>query len=174
VVAAVVEAAAQLFAEHGPAGVSLRDVARAADVNLGLIHRHIGSKEDLLAAVLRARPGMLATDYKSPEDVVARFLETGFSPPPFTLILVRAALDGYDLASLGVEFPVVGLMRKMLRERFEDVDADLLVALLTATLLGWHAMGRTMLQVLDRTDLDAADVVAFLEPALAALFAPPA
>src|SRR5688500_15607730 len=49
--AAVVEAAARRFAVEGP-DASLRDIADDAGVNLGLIHRHLGNKDDLIRAVL--------------------------------------------------------------------------------------------------------------------------
>src|SRR5207248_9502831 len=91
VVVAVVEAATALFAERGPAAVSLREIAQAADVNLGLIHRHIGSKADLLAAVLRARPGM-PPGAATAEEGLATMIARGYAPPAFTVILVRAAL----------------------------------------------------------------------------------
>ena len=49
--AAVLDAAATLFALRGVDGVSLRDVAAEADVNLTLIRRYVGSRDDLIAAV---------------------------------------------------------------------------------------------------------------------------
>src|SRR4051794_15842321 len=52
VVAAVLEAAADLFAERGPAATSIRDIAARSRVNHGLIHRHFGSKHSVVAAVL--------------------------------------------------------------------------------------------------------------------------
>jgi AcrR family transcriptional regulator len=47
-----------LFAEKGISGTSLRELTRAADVNLAAVHYHFGSKEALLDAVVerRARP----------------------------------------------------------------------------------------------------------------------
>ena len=174
VVAAVIQAATTLFAERGPAAVSLRDVARAADVNLGLIHRHIGSKQDLLTAVLKARPGMPPTgELRTPEQTAVVLLRSGFAPPAYTLILLRAALDGYDLRTLGVEFPLVDAVRAALRTRLDAKDADLRVALTTAMLLGWHAIGRAMLDILERGDLTAEEVVQSLEPGLVALLSEP-
>ena len=52
IVTAVTEAAHELFTERSPAAVSLRQVAERAGVNLGLIHRYVGSKQDLVEAVL--------------------------------------------------------------------------------------------------------------------------
>src|SRR3954466_11868208 len=51
--AAVIDAAERLFAEHGFAATSMRDISAASGVSHPLIHHHFGSKEDLHAAVKR-------------------------------------------------------------------------------------------------------------------------
>ena len=158
------------FAERGPAAVSLREVAQAADVNLGLIHRHIGSKTDLLAAVLRARPGMAAADvFRSPQEIALFLLGAGGEPPAYTRILLRAALDGYDLNKLDVAFPLMERTNAALRHRLSPPDADLRTALATAMLLGWHALGPTLIDVVGREDMARDDIVKSLEPAVSAL-----
>ncbi|OHV05798.1 TetR/AcrR family transcriptional regulator [Mycobacterium talmoniae] len=43
--------ALRLFAEHGPDGVTLRDIAAAAGVSPALLVRHYGSKDGLIEAV---------------------------------------------------------------------------------------------------------------------------
>lgn len=53
VVDAVLDAADRLFAEQGPANVSLRGIAQAAGVNYGLVHRHFGTKDALFDRLLR-------------------------------------------------------------------------------------------------------------------------
>src|SRR3954466_13716628 len=47
---AIIAAAKQRLASQGPSA-STRDIAADADVNLGLLHRHFGSKESLIRAV---------------------------------------------------------------------------------------------------------------------------
>ncbi|MDS1116545.1 helix-turn-helix domain-containing protein [Gordonia westfalica] len=49
---AILLAAADLFSRKGPAKVTLREVAAAADVSYGLIHRFYRTKENLLVAVM--------------------------------------------------------------------------------------------------------------------------
>lgn len=49
---AILLAAADLFARKGPAKVTLREVAAAADVSYSLIHRFFKSKENLLVSVM--------------------------------------------------------------------------------------------------------------------------
>ncbi|MUM35063.1 TetR family transcriptional regulator, partial [Mycolicibacterium sp. CBMA 361] len=41
VVAAILEAAAELFAARGPAATSIRDIAAKSNVNHGLVFRHL-------------------------------------------------------------------------------------------------------------------------------------
>lgn len=57
--AAVLQAAARLFAEHGVAAVSMDQVAAAAGVGKGTIFRRFGDKSGLAAALLDARERVL-------------------------------------------------------------------------------------------------------------------
>ena len=49
----LLEAACQAFAEHGFQHATVRDICRRADLNLGAINYHFGSKRELYAEVLR-------------------------------------------------------------------------------------------------------------------------
>lgn len=51
----ILGAAEQLFATHGFAGASLRQVTAAANVNLAAVNYHFGSKENLINEVFRRR-----------------------------------------------------------------------------------------------------------------------
>ncbi len=50
--AALLEAATELFAEHGYAGTSIRMITRAAGANLAAVTYHFGTKRELYGAVL--------------------------------------------------------------------------------------------------------------------------
>ena len=50
--AAILDAAAEVFADRGFDGASLRDLAEAAGVTRSLIHHHFGSKEELWESVV--------------------------------------------------------------------------------------------------------------------------
>jgi AcrR family transcriptional regulator len=52
VVEALLDAAERLFGTAGPGDVSLREIARAADVNHGLVHRHFGTRDDLIERLM--------------------------------------------------------------------------------------------------------------------------
>jgi TetR/AcrR family transcriptional regulator len=49
----VIDAAERLFAEHGFAATSMRDISAASGISHPLIHHHFGSKDDLYSAVKR-------------------------------------------------------------------------------------------------------------------------
>ena len=51
----ILDAAEQLFAEHGFDGTSLRQITVAADVNLAAVNYHFGSKEELYSHVFIRR-----------------------------------------------------------------------------------------------------------------------
>lgn len=51
----VLDVAEKLFAERGLNAVSIRDITREAEANLGAINYHFGTKEGLIVAVLERR-----------------------------------------------------------------------------------------------------------------------
>lgn len=62
---AVLDAAAADFAERGVAQVSLRDVSRRARVNVGLISRYVGNRDDLIRAVFEDLTSDLVAEIES-------------------------------------------------------------------------------------------------------------
>jgi AcrR family transcriptional regulator len=57
----ILDAAQHEFAEHGYHGTSIRNIAQRADVKLGAIRYHHGSKNDLFEAVLGRHAGVVAS-----------------------------------------------------------------------------------------------------------------
>ena len=49
----LIEAAAEVFARHGYAGTRVREIVRAADVNLASVNYYFGGKDGLYAATLQ-------------------------------------------------------------------------------------------------------------------------
>jgi len=171
VVAALIAAATGLFAVRGPAAVSLRDVAREANVNLGLIHRYIGGKQDLLAAVLSRRPGMPPLDdltRRSPEEIIDLLLTLLAADTTYIKVVLRATLDGFDVPRLQDAFPVIRLAAASVRHELPRRDADVRVALLAAAAMGWQAAGPAMLEVLEQGGLTQSDLTEVLRPPLLA------
>ena len=112
---ALFEAAAYCFAQRGIAATSVREIAARAQVNHGLVHRHFGSKDELLKALLK----------KLADDVDERLKQKfgdGPPPPPAELlpqifigttavglhwrVVLRALLEGVHPEELQTQFPV--------------------------------------------------------------------
>ena len=138
VVAAVLQSAADLFSERGPAATSLRDIAVRSNVNHGLIHRHFGTKDALVAAVLdhlgRHLAELLAEDADGSR--IATAVDRQLR------VLARASLDGYAVGELQSRFPTMEVLLESIRERHPtDVSARLATAHTIALQLGWCVFG---------------------------------
>jgi AcrR family transcriptional regulator len=58
--AGILDAAERVFADHGFDGATIRDIAAAAGVQVGLVHHHGGGKADLFARTVARRADALA------------------------------------------------------------------------------------------------------------------
>ena len=94
---AVIKAAAELFAERSPGQVTIREIAARARVSHSLVHRHFGTKQDLLNAVIgsstRRYSDRIATVHDPGESFRAGFL-FGAEGDPGATTLARVVLEG--------------------------------------------------------------------------------
>jgi TetR/AcrR family transcriptional regulator, repressor for neighboring sulfatase len=138
--AALIRSASELFAERGPVGVSVRDVAAHAGVNHGLVHQYFGSKQALLGEVLEFLAGDISQRTEEIVDVGGLLDATAANP--FWRVLARTILDGEDLAKLQKSFPTVGRIVDFFTTfqahgRLDDFDPKILSAMVVALGLGW-------------------------------------
>jgi len=145
--AALVAAAGDLFARKGPSGVGVREIARAAGVNHGLVHRHFGSKEGLLRAVMSDLADRvdaeLGEDRGETLDVLLpRLLASAGLLQGHWRILARAMLDGADPAEIQKEFPVFERILESARRTPPDrMSPEAVVTMVGATGLGLLLFG---------------------------------
>jgi TetR/AcrR family transcriptional regulator, repressor for neighboring sulfatase len=71
VVEALLDAAERLFGEAGPGDVSLREIARAAGVNHGLVHRHFGTRDDLVDRLMERMAARWTEELEATRDYAA-------------------------------------------------------------------------------------------------------
>jgi AcrR family transcriptional regulator len=135
VVAATLAAAAELFAERGPAATSIRDIATRSRVNHGLVYRHFGTKERLVGAVLDHLGDSLAALLAdgAPADEIERATDRHMR------VMARALLDGYPVGQLQSHFPNVALLVDRVVPRFGDEQEGRLAAANAVALqMGWR------------------------------------
>lgn len=135
VAAAVLEAAADLFAERGPAATSIRDIASRSKVNHGLVFRHFGTKEKLVGAVLDhlSAATTAARQRGTPEAELEQAVERHMR------VIARTLLDGYPVGQLQTQFPGMAQLLEAVRPQFpDDRSARLAVANAAALQFGWR------------------------------------
>lgn len=138
IIAAVLPAAADLFAERGPAATSIREIAVRSRVNHGLVFRHFGVKEELVKAVLdylvAARAELVRGG--APVSEMAR------ADDRHVLVIARTLLDGYPAGQLQTDFPrALQQLEEVQAGRDGDRSARLALAHTFALQFGWCLFG---------------------------------
>ena len=131
--AALIDSASQLFAQRGIAGVSVRDIAQNAQVNHGLVHRHFGSKDRLVEAVLDflSQEVHLQLEKQMDQDHTSSSLNDfliGLFQNTEALglhwrVLSHALLEGMDPHQLQNDFPVFHRLVDLCTTQLEKSDA---------------------------------------------------
>jgi len=162
---ALVAAAVELFALRGPASVSVRDVARHAGVNQGLIYRHFGSKQALLVAAFEQGssglfPAALASDGFDIDTVIHQIHHGSRAP----WLIARILADDVDIGEVRKQFPI---LRRLLGA-YERVptggqggdltDPRIAVASVTCMAMGSVIYGRDLLAALGLPDDGSVEV----------------
>ena len=159
---AVLDAAERLFAAAGPNDVSLRAIAQEAGINYGLVHRHFGTKDELLERLMeryaqrwtvRIERGEL--DY---DGALEQMLGTGRDAGAYLRLLAWTMLaerpTAWDPHRRHAE------LDRLPELRGGDEDARLVTAAGLAFAYGWRFFGpfiRAALHLDDRTDDELTD-----------------
>lgn len=166
VVAAVLTHAADLFAERGPSATSIRDVAARSGVNHGLIFRHLGTKDQLVGAVL---------DHLAQQ--MSLLLESGASKATIaehgdrhSKVLARAILDGFAVGELQHRFPGAAMVVGIAREHHGDeAEARIAAANALALQMGWRLFEPFLRSATGLGDITAEDLKAAVDTCAAGL-----
>ncbi len=170
---AVLTATSALVAERGPDGFSVRDIASRAGINHALVHRHFGTKADVLEQMLAAdardvvsavvASGLPTHGMASPE-VVAELLDLLAASPSYWQTLVHAVMSSPEAA-----LPGTASTTELFSGLWRDSDPDDAVqsAVAGMSVLGWLIFGRFMS---DATGADPEDVRRAMAEQVAGLF----
>jgi AcrR family transcriptional regulator len=130
---AVLDAGSELFAERGPAATSIREVAARSGVNHGLVYRHFGTKEELVAAVLDHVSDQVNQAIADSSEATQDMAERQWR------VLAHTILDGYPVGRLQRRFPFVSQLVEEAGRHTQDMTAARLAAgHVVALELGWQ------------------------------------
>jgi AcrR family transcriptional regulator len=153
---AILDAAAELFAAHGVDAVSLRDIAAAADVQLALIARYVGSRDDLIAAVFEDLTGQLAREFEQRD--LAPALDPHRTLDRWGRVAAALLLGGWDLGRHDFE-PVLALAGAAAeRHGLDDTSARVRAAQVMASALGWRIFEEFLVRSGELDDIPIAEL----------------
>ncbi|GAB3628941.1 HTH-type transcriptional repressor [Pandoraea terrae] len=164
---AILDAAVRLMTERNRTDVALREIAREANVNHGLVHRHFGTRHDVLIAVLRRQSAQGADFLRDAKDIHAA-IDGLWSHPamaPNAKLMASALLDGVEPGAIAV-----GQSFRRLNELLGSDDspgADKRIATtvaITCMIMGWGIFGDFLTAAAGVTESDRLreDVLAIL------------
>jgi AcrR family transcriptional regulator len=141
----ILRAAEDLLSTRAPSEVSLRQIAGHGGFQHSLITRHFGSKDELVAEVVRRTMNAYAdavTDTDDPIDGFMRGLEHVASHPASFQTMARALMDGNPSATGDGPFTAFNVHRERIgRGKATDgagsIDLDVLTIALMALTTGW-------------------------------------
>ena len=165
VVARLVDAARKLFAEHGPAAVPLRAVAKEAGVNYGLIYQYVGTKEDLLRLVFQSASSHYAQEFsraRTTNEAIEFLMRPRSSD--YVRMLTRSLLEGRDPAALLESSPALAELSRRIGETLPADgeqpirDPRVAAAVVTTMSLGWGLFGEFAMAIAGVSDLPQEEV----------------
>jgi TetR/AcrR family transcriptional regulator, repressor for neighboring sulfatase len=165
--ARILDAAQLLFAKHGPAAVSIRQVAGEAGVTHALVHKYFGSKEELVKAVAyRADSRRTAMALASPslKEAYGHLFPRMITEREHSMMLVRSAMEGVEYVDLADRMKTTGALVALAQatrasgatpaDPPADIDPRVVVASIAAMFFGWAAIEDWLWPL---TGLDPAD-----------------
>ena len=147
---AVMREARRLFSERGP-HVPLRDIAEAAQVNLGLIHRHVGRKDALITAVMQDAVRFGAARLEGLDDAgeaVRGMLLGASAHPEISRLLAWLALDR-EAAFPPMLDPSQRPVAELRRMTSPPPAGDVELLLVFTAVYGWPVLREALLDALD-------------------------
>jgi AcrR family transcriptional regulator len=163
--AAILRAARRRLATQGPSA-STRDIAADANVNVGLLHRHFGTKDELIRAVFADAAGRgraTADAAVTFDDALDRTFADSFDgDDTYTRMLAGVLLAGRHPNDLQDDFPT---MSRLLELGGPESRSRILVTMLLA--FGWQVFADFLVDALGYDGRD--DAVDDVRRALAEL-----
>lgn len=174
--AAILEAAEKLFAARGFTAVSVRDIAAEAGVSHALVHRYLGSKQDVYRAMLVRNEDAIRSAASDDDELltaVSLMLREGLtSQRRYVRLIAHSALHGLSYERTSGRFAaterLVELAEAAAASEGDARDPDALdprfvVASVVALFIGWIATDDWVLRAAGLRDMSDDEIVDSLE-----------
>jgi len=176
-VAAIMDAAEELFSAQGFTAVTVRAIAERAGVSHALVHRYLGSKADIYRAVLQREEDAILKAAPDDADLLTSaslMFRAGVTVRSrYVRLIAHSAMHGLSYDRTSGRFAATERLIELAEravgsasptERAEkDLDPRLVVAAAVALLLGWTATESWVRPAAGVQDMDDDEVLAGLE-----------
>lgn len=139
--AALLDAADELFGEKGPNSVTVRDISAAANVNHALLHRHFGSKEAVLSAIIDRHRMTFKQDIREAADIeetVSNVFSGMINRPAFARTFAHLLLDHRPVEEFVSQAGgTADVAVRLVEAGVEEEEARRLSAILNSFSMGW-------------------------------------
>jgi TetR/AcrR family transcriptional regulator, repressor for neighboring sulfatase len=150
--ASILDAAEKLFAERGFTAVSVRDIAAEAGVSHALVHRYLGSKQDVYRETLARREDVIRDAAPEEGDLLeaTRLMlrEAVLHQRTYVRLIAHSALHGLSYEKTVGQFAATARLTQLAGQTAADEgagrdpdapDPRFVIASLVAMLVGWSA-----------------------------------
>jgi len=160
--AAILDAAERLFAERGFTAVTVRDVAAEAGVSHALVHRYLGSKQDVYRAMLARRENVIRDAAPLEDDLLEAtslmLREAVLNQRTYIRLIAHSALHGLSYERTVGRFAATARLTELAQLTAADEgeardpdapDPRFVIASVVAMLIGWSAAREWILRASD-------------------------
>jgi len=176
--AAILDVAEELFSAHGYDAVAVRDIAARAGISHPIVHKYVGSKADVLRAVLARDEGLIASAAPANPDLIesASLMwrhGLGQDGLAYLRLVVRAALDGLPYDRTPGQFEGTERLIELAEQAAAsatpaeraatDLDPRVAIAAAVSLFLGWAATESWVRPAAGLQDMDDAELIDGLE-----------
>jgi TetR/AcrR family transcriptional regulator, repressor for neighboring sulfatase len=172
--AAILDAAEELFVRRGYTAVTVREIAAEAGVSHALVHRYLGSKEDVYRAMLR-RNETLVRDAAAGEDELLEatrlmLRESVLRQQRYMRLIAHSTLHGLSYEETSGRFAATERLIELAERAARDGEYDagapsprFVIVSLVAMLLGWSSSRDWLLRVAGLEDMSEEEFLASFE-----------
>ena len=172
----ILDAAEKLFSERGFTAVTVRDIAAEAGVSHALVHRYLGSKQDVYRAMLARNEGFLvgaAGDHDELLTATSLMLREGLANQRrYVRLIAHSALHGLSYERTVGRFSATERLVELAQASAaaegagrdpDSVDPRFVVASVVALFIGWISAEEWVLRASGLADLSDDEIVDSLE-----------